>query len=470
MMRYTCLILLMFFVCSANAQNRQLLYNFNDLPQNLMSNPGAETSFDMHIGFPLLSGIHISAGSSGVSMYDIFQQGAPGSINKRIGDKLDDLSRNDFFVVNQQMEILSLGWRDNRKRYYSAGIYQELDAFLYFPKDLAVLAYEGNKDYIGRDFKFSDAAFTADVLNVFHVGFTNYYSEDFNYGFRAKLYSGVLNGYSVGNRGTFRTEISPEGPNLYRHYLSDIDILVRTSGYAGLLDSEDVMGLNTLGILGERAFLGGNLGLGLDAGFTWYPTDQYRITGSILDVGFINQTRNVENYRYYGDYETSGIELLFPGPGEKTTSYWDVWENDLDRHLKDETLYNSYITWRPVKVNASIDFGFVENAEPCNCHEPMGRRRYFNHVGLHIFAMKRPRGLHYATTFSYDKTFNQFFRAKVTYTADSFSYTNFGVLLSGRLYNFNVYLAADNLLGYTNLAKARNASVQLGLQLIFNRE
>ena len=470
MMRFFHLIFFIFFFGNLVGQNRQLLYNFNDLPQNLMSNPGAETNFDMHVGFPLLSGMHLSAGSSEVSLYDIFQKGAPGSINNRIRDKLEDLSRNDFFTVNEQLEILSLGWRDRKRRYFSAGVYQELDVFLYFPKDPAVLAYEGNKNYIGKEFRFSDFAFTADVVNVFHFGFTNYYSEDFNYGFRGKIYSGVLNGYSVGNRGVFKTEVSPEGPNLYRHYLSDIDILVKTAGYADLVDSDNVTGLSTMSELAKRAFFGGNLGLGLDMGFTWYPSDQYRITGSILDIGFINHSKNTENYRYYGDYETDGIELLFPGTGESSPAYWDRWEDDLDRHLKDETLYNSYVTWRPVKLNASIDYGFVENAEPCNCHKPMGRRRYFNHIGLHIFAMKRPRGLHYATTLSYDKTFNRNFRAKVSYTADSFSYTNLGLLVSGSLYNFNVYLAADNLLGYTNLARAHNASLQLGLQLIFNRE
>jgi hypothetical protein len=121
-------------------------------------------------------------------------------------------------------------------------------------------------------------------------------------------------------------------------------------------------------------------------------------------------------------------------------------------------------------VNASVDFGFRENAEPCNCHKPMGRRRYYNHLGAHFFAMKRPRGLNYATTLYFDKTFNERFRGKISYTADSYSFSNIGLLLSARLYNFNVYLAADNLLDYTNLAKARNASVQLGFQLIFNRE
>ncbi len=466
MFRIPLLIILFFTAGYGLAQNKQLLYNFNDLPQNLMSNPGAETNFDMHIGLPLLSQIHLSAGSSGVSFYDIFQQGS-GSINDRIRETIFRLSRDDFFTVNQQMEILSLGWRDQKRRYYTAGIYQELDAFLYFPKDLAVLAYEGNKDYLGENFDFADAAFTADALNVFHIGFTNYYSEDLNYGFRAKLYSGVFNAYSVGNRGVFRTVPSPEGPNLYRHYMSGVDVLIKTSGWAGLIDAETTS-TSTMATLGKRAFLGGNLGLGFDAGFTWYPDDQYRVTGSILDIGFVNQIRNVENYRYYGNYETDGIQLLFPTGS--SPSYWDDWEDHLERNLKDQTLTNSYITWRPVKVNASLDYGFDENVEPCNCRKPIGRRRYYNHIGAQFFAMKRPRGLNYATTLYFDKTFSEGYRGKITYTADSYSFSNIGLLFSARLYNFNVYLAADNLLDYTNLAKSRNASVQLGFQLIFNRE
>ena len=463
-MRSLCVLFILTFSLAIKAQNKQLLYNFDDLPQTLLVNPGAETNFDMHLGLPFLSQIHFSAGSSGVSMYDIFKDDE-GSINDRIKESLHKLSRNDFFTVNQQLEIFSIGWRDNKRRYYTAGVYQEMDAILYFPKDPAVLAYEGNKDYIGENFNFSDAAFTADLLNVFHLGFTNYYSEDLNYGFRGKIYSGVFNAHSVGNRGIFRTELSPDAPNLYRHYMSNLDVLIKTAGWANAVNSE-ASGMEVMNNLVKKAFLGGNLGLGLDAGFTWYVTDQYRITGSVLDIGFMRQTKNVESYRYYGNYQTDGIELLFPG----TQEYWDEWEDDLDRNLKDKTLTNSYTTWRPVKFNASVDFGFSENAEPCNCYRPMGRRRYFNHMGAQFFAVKRPRGLNYATTIYYDKTFNENLRGKVTYTADSYSFSNIGFLISAKLSHFNVYLAMDNLLDYTNVAKAQNASIQIGFQLMYSRE
>lgn len=466
-----CILILFFslFGSFALAQNKQLLYNLSDLPQNLMTNPGAETSFDMHAGLPFLSQVHISAGSSGVTFYDIFSEDDI-SVNNKIHAAIHNLNDKDFFSLNQQVEILFLGWRDKKRRYYSAGIYQELDAFMYFPKDIAVLAYEGNRAHIGRNFHFSEAAFTAEVLNVFHIGFTNYYSKDLNYGVRAKLYSGVFNAQSINNRGTFRTVPSPEGPNIYRHFMTGLNATVQTSGWISLLESEDIMGHETRSSLTSKALLGGNLGLGIDLGFTYYLSDQYKISGSLLDIGFINQTKDVENYRYHGTYQTDGIELLFQGAGAGTPPYWDEWEDDLDRQLRDETYYDSYMTWRPLKFNASVDFGFDEDVEPCNCHKPTGRRKYFHHLGFQWFSIKRPRGFLHAATVSFDKRFSDKLTGKITYTADSFTFTNVGLLVSTRFNNFNFYLAADNILSYPNLARAHNASVQFGFNLILNRE
>ena len=68
----------------------------------------------------------------------------------------------------------------------------------------------------------------------------------------------------------------------------------------------------------------------------------------------------------------------------------------------------------------------------------------------------------------YDRLWGTFLRTKVTYTVDRFSAKNVGVLVSTKINKFNVYLAAENVLDYPNLAKAYNASVQFGFQLVFN--
>ena len=45
-----------------------------------------------------------------------------------------------------------------------------------------------------------------------------------------------------------------------------------------------------------------------------------------------------------------------------------------------------------------------------------------------------------------------------------------GLLISTKIKNFNLYLAADNLLDYNDVTKARQLSMQMGMQLVFNPE
>lgn len=424
-----------------------------------MSNPGGEARFDMHAGLPFFSQISLSAGSSGVSMYDIFGEDQ-GTINENISQTLANMTDRDFFTVRDQVEILSIGWRDKGRNYYSAGIYQEADVFVYFPKDLAVLAWEGNE--YQKNFHLSDLAFTGEVLNVFHLGISHYLSEDLNVGIRGKLYSGILNVRSIDNNGDFFTYGSSVGDGVSRPYLREVDVIVKTAGLGPFLDSNKLSNDELLSHFKSQAFLGGNLGAGLDVGFTYFLSDQYRLTGSLLDLGFIKHSQDVRTFRYYGNFEA----------GERPESELDPDHPDsgeLGEYFKEEQLDEAYFSTRPLKFNASLDYGFVEDLEPRNCREPVKRRRYINHVGFQLFSMKRPRGLVHAATVSFDKKISRNILGKITYTADSFSYSNVGLLFSGRFSNFNLYLAADNLLDYPNLAKARNASIQFGFQFIFNR-
>ena len=130
----------------------------------------------------------------------------------------------------------------------------------------------------------------------------------------------------------------------------------------------------------------------------------------------------------------------------------------------------SYTTWRPTKFNASINRGFGTNLNgDCDCTNS-GTDRYATNLGVQVFGIKRPRGVQGAVTAYVDRSWARFLRTKFTYTYDSFSNRNIGVLVSTKINKFNVYLAADNLLDYSNLARAQSASIQFGFQLIFDSE
>jgi len=60
-------------------------------------------------------------------------------------------------------------------------------------------------------------------------------------------------------------------------------------------------------------------------------------------------------------------------------------------------------------------------------------------------------------------------RFKATYTVDTFSFKNVGVGVSAHLGKVNVYAMIDNLLEFQNLANAQSVSLQLGFNLIFDK-
>ncbi|KAA1245700.1 DUF5723 family protein [Aquimarina sp. RZ0] len=460
---YTCISLLGYSLC---AQNKETLYDFTDVPQSLLLNPGAEVNFNYHTGVPFLSQIHVNAGLKGGSLYDVF--GDDGrNINDKIENTLNTLTNNDYLTLTQQLELINFGWRSkfNRNLYYSGGLYQELDLIVYFPKDFAVLAYQGNQDFINQPFRFSSVSATAEMLTVFHFGYNKKVNKKLTFGARAKLYSSIFNFRTTKNRGTFTTIETPQGNNIYRHVLSNINVSAQTAGYASLRDieSED-MNDGAKQVLNKflgRAFLGGNLGLGMDVGFSYKLEDQWTVTGSMTDLGMIFYTKDVESYQARGSYVFEGFETpITEGNGQ------DILD-ELETAIPRDTINSSYVALRPLKLNGSIKYSFNRYDDgSCNCFLEGEDPPYLDAFGLQLFTQFRPRRPQYAASLFYYKRLSNLFRAKLTYTLDDYSYKNVGFLLSTHINKINFYISGNNILEYSNLAKARGISVQLGFNVI----
>ncbi len=467
------LLLVFIIVTSSYSQNKQLLYDFKELPQSLMLNPGADVSnYKFHFGVPLLSHIHINAGVSGLSAYDLFADDGR-SFNEKVREVLFDLSRNDVYTANQQLEVFSGGFRPKNfqdKRYFSFGMYQEIDIHVYHPKDPAELAYEGNGGAnINRVYDFGDLDLSGEMLTVFHFGFNKQLNDKLTYGFRGKVYSSIFDMRSTNNDALFYTQ--PGERNFYRHILI-ADVTVNSSGYADLRDieSEDTEdgSRQVLSKFRNRALLGGNLGLGFDVGLTYQHSEQLSFTGSIQDVGFIRHNKDVENYTVNDAESLEGVELLFPGidGAEEDDDFWQDLLADLDERFSPDTTSTAYTSWRPMKLNGSMRYDFGKKKDKdCNCSAEKGD--YLNAIGVQLFAIKRPRLPQFALTGFYYRRLSDFLRLKGTYTIDKFTAYNVGLGMSMHFGTFNVYLMGDNLLAYRDLSKARALSLQLGFNFVF---
>ena len=450
----------------AFAQNKQILYGFEEAPQNLLVNPGSKVSQKYHFGIPFLSQIHVNGGSSGVSVFDIF--GDTGEdINAKITRTIFDLNNRDFFTATQQLEIISFGWKTQSEIYFSGGIYQELDFIAYFPRDLAILGWEGNRDYIDYEFDLGEVNTTADLLMVYHFGANKAITNKLTVGVRAKIYNNIMSLSSTGNSGSFVTRLGDGSANFYEHTVQNANVEVQTSGIASLSGLEGSSATNE--IVG-RAFFGGNLGLGVDLGATYDFTDRLQFSASILDLGAVFHTKDVENYRASGTYTLDGIELIFPplSAGDAALPYYDELEDEIEREIPIDTLTNSYTRMRPLKLNAGARYSFgrvLGNSGECDCRNMGGGLDRAQAVGAQLYSIFRPKGPQLAGTVYYYRRLFDFLSAKATYTADPYSFSNVGLGVVLDVGKFNFYVAADNMLRYGNLAKAKSVSLQLGFNI-----
>jgi Family of unknown function (DUF5723) len=439
------------------SQNKQILYNFTSIPETLLTNPGADISYKMYIGIPMLSGINFNIGSNSFSAFDVY--GNTGvSLDQKLKDLASKMTYNDRISLNEQIDILNAGFKvggENSKSYVSFGVYQEFDLLAYLPKDLINSAV-GNAP-VGQ-INLTDINARAEMLTVFHLGFHKKINKKLVFGFRAKAYSSIFNFNSTHNSGS--ASVALNGGSGFSYTDFQPSLIVNTSGITKYRTGST----NDLASdLKNKALLGENLGLGFDAGITYYPQKNKQFTASIIDAGYVKHSKEVQNYVVKSgtflssyttikDFRDAIDKVINPLPSAKNTS--------------------SYTTWRPMKVYSSYQYSFDEDRSDveCDCFNFDQEPIYKNALGVQFFAMTTPKLPTVALTGFYKRRVTKALQMKATYTLDTYSYTNIGLGLSTTFGKVNFYLLADNLLAYTDLSKANSLNFQFGLNVIFRNK
>ena len=464
------LISILWVCISVHGQNKQLLYDFTEIPQSLMINPGSNIDFDWYSGIPMLSGISFQAGSSGISVNDIFANDGIDFNDKIREHAINGMGIRDELSGTYQIELLNGGYRGkNPNEFYSFGIYHEGDVIGYWFKDYALLAIDGNAGYLDKQFDLGHLKTRGEMVNVFHFGVNKRIDNKLTAGIRAKIYSSIFDFNSTHNTGYF---VTTEGQNNLLANTISADMQLRTSGINAIEEAEDDGTLS--GTILKRGFFGGNLGLGFDVGFTYNLSEHTVLTASLLDIGFVYHANDVENYSLNGSATVEGIEIILPDALlDPDKDFWQDLIDEVEALVPFENDTKSYIAFRPTKLNASIRYGFGEqsnNSENCYCGTTTSannrRARYTNSVGGQLYMINRPRGPQTALTAFYLRRFGNVMAVKTTYTVDKFSSTNIGLGVSLQAGPVNIYLMADNLLAYQNIAASHYASFQLGLNII----
>lgn len=480
------LFILILGIKATNAQNKELLYDFYEIPQSLLVNPGVKTSYKWHVGVPVLSAFNLQAGSSGVTVNDLFANDGVDFTSKVRERVINSMSERDEFSLSGQLEVFSTGFRskNNPDVYYSFGMYGEGYLSQFWPKDLAVLAFEGNANNLNRQFNFSDLTTQGEVVNVLHFGINKHIDETLTVGARAKLYSSVLEFKSKGNTGYFETTLGQD--NILRNTVV-ADVELKTSGLQEFLDiiDEDT-GTTQVDLMNSfisRSLFGGNLGVGVDLGFTKKIGGNSFFTASLLDLGFIYHSNAVKNYQVVGSANNEGLEIRLPEDlANFNDQLWQELIDDIEEQVDYSTNQEGWLSLRPVKLYSSFRYNFGEQntgggrtrRDNCGCAYNTGGASavdqqiadYKNAVGGQLFVINRPKGPQAALTAFYQRRLGNVLALKTTYTVDKYTMSNVGLGLNFQAGPVNFYILGDNLLSYSNIADSHYASFQFGFNIL----
>jgi hypothetical protein len=445
----------LFFVLISNtlqSQDNHLLYNQTHNPQSLMLNPGAAyEKTDFHIGVPILSNVYASVGNTVLNVDNLFNT---RDFNTNVAASLDRISAKDFVAFNQRIDLINFGWKSN-SRYYTAGVYQESDAVLNFPKDLLQLAYYGN---VGqkRSYDIGQINFRGNLQTVFHFGINKQVNDGLHVGVRSKLYTSSVNIKSVRNTGRFISRENQQG-FLLNQSISNLNLNFQSTG----LQSLDQLVLGNI-------LIGSNYGLGFDFGISYFFNERLEFTGSILDLGFIRFTKDSSQDFYEGsfDYDGLGIEFLDFGSDEDLIDYYQNLLDDIEANLLGETTSGSYTYVQPTKINLGLSYNFGKVTRSCICSlksvaKPSGNQT----ISLHAFSMVSAGNLFYSLNGIYQRSFWKVLYAKVSLGIDQFNRPNFGGGLALDVWKFNLSLNVDRLNHFNNIYNAEALAFQFGLNL-----
>lgn len=476
-----CLYLLFSFLfVKSIAQNKQVAYGFDELPQTLMLNPGAEVGYDKHIGIPFLSNFYLQIGASSKNVTYNNVIANSDNFNDLLRNVYDlDLGSDDYFLINQQFEFLNIGLRLKNPDYYlSFGMYQEMDGFSTYPQELAQLYFEGddkNGDGIPEEnvpTNFNEVNFIGDVTGVFHIGISKKVNDKLSLGARLKLISGSLNVQSKNNDGKYSLSSTNSA---FEHNFENMNVIFNSSGF---IDGDGKRLSSGLSQQFVGLFFGsGNYGLGLDLGLTYHFTEKLTFTASLLNLDYINYSNEVTTYTLEEDFVLPDTSYFSPTPGDEL----NYWEDKIGDYYNDglipvDTLQIGYKSYRSPILNTSISYsldgkqgGSKSAFRNVSCDTNSSQRgKLSSEVGVQTYTAFRPETTIWAITAFYTREIIRNWNTKITYTYDKFSSKNIGLGVSVHLQNFNFYASADNLLNLPKLKDSNYQSFQFGMNFIFD--
>lgn len=428
--------LIAFFFSSKGQTSVAFQHLGNTTFQHNMINPALIPEGKIFFGLPVMSGIHVN-----VNTKTSYNQTFTKEANRTLVDVdkiVSELQNQNLFSAKVNVNILHFGYRLKSGPLLSLVVNERVEGDFLYPEEMVRYVFtDGNFGFLNEDVRVSRAGLLASHFREFGLGIAAPINERMNLGLRAKYLVGFTNVSVPGNaQATLRSsgeafQLNADWQNI-QFRTSGLNILQQENGF----ESSD---------LASHLVMNGNTGVALDIGGTYRLNSNYTVTGSIVDIGFINWNEDIENeiiadtsfvYTGLADFDDVG--------NIRTTledSLFDKFDTDKN--------FEAYRSWLPTTAYANWIYHYGPNTD---IYATVGSR-YIQRQ----FKMMYGLGV--------NQKFGRAFTASLSATKLPQQFLNMGAAFAVQGGPVQMYMAVDHIINFS-VPDAKAIDFRFGMNFI----
>jgi outer membrane protein OmpA-like peptidoglycan-associated protein len=427
-------ILLLILSMRINAQTNLNLYNFRNVSQSNLMNPGIRPLSNFTFGLP---SFYISAQTPEITLAELFNKNENiDSTFKRI-TRDPNLSFNNI-GISPLIDPLFIGF-GIKKNYFSFGVQVSSDFYGSPPKDILGLTQGSTffQNSLNRQIDLGNIDINSTSWLGIHFGYTREINKKLSAGFRVKYLKGIYN-VNVEN-STLKLSTNEDSIYIKAGYKAN------TAGIENI-EKKDFTDINSL-------FSGS--GWGIDFGGNYKFNQHLSVSASIVDFGWITWDKNTKTYNLdTKEFNYKGLDVKDISANDSMNNRITELQDSITKKvfLAKETTGN-YTT----NLNAKLYIG----AQYALNYNNMFDLVFFNNFGFKTF---NP-----ALSLSFTKKVWSILDLRISGTYYNKTINNAGLGLSLNLGPIQTYIFSDNLIAVMQYDEAKFINFRAGVNINFGR-
>ncbi|MEI6123052.1 MAG: DUF5723 family protein [Bacteroidota bacterium] len=450
--------LFLIFSDLVKAQDDMTIYNLSSVPQSNYDNPAFMPDCKFHIGclpivfVPILSSNYTNISNSGFRWDNAIREDkAKDSLYLDINKLLDGLSKKNYLSINQQIELISFGFKIKRTHYVNFSLTETFNFRFCYPKDFLLLA-NGNSQFIGSEANLNGVGIDITHCREFAIGYTNQIDKKWTVGGKAKLLFGLSNMWTKESKATLSVD------NDYYDLTANSNLVVFTSAPEKLYDTfNDTTGNTSITKQDFSKYMlnFNNPGFGIDLGVNYKLNEKWSFAGSIIDFGYIFWKTGTRKFT------SADTSFTFRGI-------------DINEMIRNDTIKFPDVLRKLVDSIGNI---FKIDEKNKNYASPLCPKIYLSatytiskkdRVSFIFRGDIYKKNIHPAFSLAYNRKFGNIIDLAISYSYMNKDFLNLGFGSSVRFGPFQIFLASDNILATIIPYHTKNINVHFGCNYVFN--